>query len=74
MATHRIKGSALQRACATPARTGEVGRVMQGGLPPVAYRNACGRWMSGGRSASEPWASRSIKMEIVMDRKEEARP
>ena len=70
MAVYTIKGRKLQTACATPARTGDVDRVMQGGLPPVPYRQASARWINGARSAREPFASRGVKMEIIGDRTE----
>lgn len=46
-------------------RTGDVGRRVQGGLPPVPYRNACSKWAScPTKWAREPFASKSIKSEV----------
>lgn len=53
-----------------PRRQGEVGRKVQGGLPPVPYRNACSKWAGcPTKFAREPFASKEIKWEIFADRK-----
>ena len=52
-----------------PLRQGEVGRKLQGGLPPVPYRNACSKWAGcPTRWAREPFNSRQIRGEIWADR------
>lgn len=52
-----------------PLRQGEVGRKLQGGLPPVPYRNACSKWAGcPTRWAREPFNSRQIRGEIMSDR------
>ena len=44
---------------------------LQGGLPPVPYRNACSKW-SGcpTKWAREPFASKQIKFEVLAERRE----
>ena len=37
-------------------RVGTKGRRMQGGLPPVAYRSATPKWVSGNARSREPIA------------------
>lgn len=65
---HRVPSGTFGRTL-TP-RTGEVDRVLQGGLPPVQYRNACGRWAAGSPKAREPFASKQIKAEVYADRRD----
>lgn len=49
-----------------PLRTGTAGRKLQGGDPPVPYRNACSRWSEcPTKWAREPFASRQIKGEVM---------
>jgi hypothetical protein len=57
-----------------PFRDGEVGRRLQGGLPPVPYRSASSKWAScPTKWAREPFGSskesKKIKMEILAERK-----
>lgn len=63
----RIKAGTMPAA--TP-RVGYLDRVLQGGLPPVPYRQASRRWDSASRRAGEPFASRRVKAEIFGDRVE----
>lgn len=66
---HRVPPGALNIPM-PPLRTGEVGRKLQGGLPPVPYRNACSKWLQcPTKWAREPFASKSVKFEILADRK-----
>ena len=52
-----------------PLVTGTVGRKVQGGLPPVPYRNACSKWAQcPTKWAREPFASRQIKGEVLSSR------
>lgn len=51
--------------------TGDVGRKLQGGMPPVPYRSR-NVWCGANRHASEPFASRQIKGEVLGSRKENA--
>ena len=49
-----------------PLVKGEVGRKVQGGLPPVPYRNACSRWGDFKPIwAREPFNSRQIRGEVL---------
>lgn len=53
---------------------GQVGRKVQGGLPPVPYRSATPKWAScPTKWAREPFGSskesKKIKMEIIAERK-----
>lgn len=44
---------------------------LQGGLPPVPYRNACSKWAGcPTKWAREPFASKAIKFEVMADRRE----
>jgi hypothetical protein len=52
-----------------PLATGTVGRKVQGGLPPVPYRNACSKWAAcPTKWAREPFNSRQIKGEVMSSR------
>jgi hypothetical protein len=52
-----------------PLRQGEVGRRVQGGLPPQPYRSACSKWGVGrAKWNPEPFNSRQIRGEIWADR------
>ena len=54
-----------------PLRDGEVGRRLQGGLPPVPYRSASHKWQScPTKWAREPYASKQIKLEVVYTQRE----
>jgi hypothetical protein len=49
---------------------GQVGRKVQGGLPPVPYRSATPKWAScPTKWAREPFQSKAIKMEVMAWRK-----
>lgn len=63
----RIKAGTMPAAA---PRVGDIDRVMQGGLPPVPYRQASSRWDSASPRAGEPFASRRVKAEIFGDRAE----
>lgn len=63
----RIKAGTMPAA--TP-RAGGLDRILQGGLPPVPYRQASRRWDSASRRAGEPFAPRRVKAEIFGDRAE----
>jgi|TARA_R110000868_G_scaffold374256_1_gene638645 hypothetical protein len=43
---------------------GDVGRKLQGGLPPEPYRNACSKWQRATKFAHDPFNSRSLKFEV----------
>lgn len=44
---------------------------LQGGLPPMPYRNACSKWAGcPTKWAREPFASKTIKMEVLAERRE----
>lgn len=45
-------------------RDGEVGRKVQGGLPPEPYRSTSHKWIRGAKFAREPYQSRAIKFEV----------
>ena len=64
---YRIKAGTMPAAA---PRVGDLDRVLQGGLPPVPYRQASRRWDSASRRAGEPFASRKVKAEIFGDRAE----
>jgi hypothetical protein len=49
---------------------GQVGRKVQGGLPPVPYRSATPKWAScPTKWAREPFQSKAIKLEVLAERK-----
>lgn len=49
---------------------GHIGRKLQGGDPPVPYRNACSKWATcPTKWAREPFASRQIRGEVLADRR-----
>ena len=51
-------------------KDGEIGRKVQGGLPPVPYRSATPKWaMCPTKWAREPFQSKAIKMEVMAWRK-----
>ena len=44
---------------------------LQGGLPPVPYRNACSKWQNCPTTwAREPFASKQIKFEVLSSRRD----
>lgn len=54
-----------------PFRDGEVGRRLQGGMPPVPYRSASSKWAScPTKWAREPYASKAIKLEVAYTQRE----
>ena len=54
-----------------PLRDGEVGRRLQGGLPPVPYRSTSHKWAScPTKWAREPYASKAIKLEVAYTQRE----
>ena len=53
-----------------PPEQGSIGRKLQGGDPPVPYRNACSKWATcPTKWAREPFASRQIRGEVLADRR-----
>ena len=69
-APHRVPKGTFGVARPLTAATGDVDRVMQGGMPPVPYRASTGRWIAAWGSAREPFASRQVRGEHYGDRKE----
>ena len=65
MAVHRVAKGSISSIVATPARRGETDKVLQGGLPPVPYRQASRRWIAGNRTAGEPFAAPSTRWEMI---------
>lgn len=44
---------------------------LQGGLPPMPYRNACSKWAGcPTKWAREPFASKQIRGEVLSERRE----
>ena len=63
MRTH-ILPSGVSIAPMPKLRDGEQGRKLQGGLPPEPYRSTNHKWVRGAKFAKEPYASKSIKLEV----------
>lgn len=71
MATHIVRDMGYPMP---PLRKGpsEPGRRLPGGMPPTPNRTTTSRWVNGSRTASEPFSSRAIRVELAIDRRWQA--
>jgi hypothetical protein len=70
MRVHTMPFGALKIPMPPLAKVEGVSRL-QGGLPPMPYRNACSKWAScPTKSAREPFASKQIRGEVLAERRE----